>query len=95
MSKENTLGHKCIFLHADHAITIGALLDGTNSKILPNIGATNQLYVKLVLPQNKSVHGLPKVSSKEKIIQVGNSTSVNILLIIANIITIQGHIFEI
>ena len=38
---------------------------------------------------------LPKLSSKVKVIQIGNGESVNILLIIPIIITIQGHMFEI
>ena len=45
--------------------------------------------------RNKSLHGLPKFSSKAKAGHVGNGESMNILLIILIIRTIQGHIFEI
>ena len=44
--------------------------------------------------RNKSLHGLPKMSSKAKCVQVANGGSINILFIIPIIITIQGHIFE-
>ena len=43
----------------------------------------------------KSLHGVPKVSSKAKIIQVGKGASVNIIFIIPILVTIQGHMFEI
>ena len=45
--------------------------------------------------RNKCLHGLPKFSSKAKVIQVGNGESVNILFIIPTIKAIQGHMFEI
>ena len=51
---------------------------------------SNQYYLR-----DKCLHRLPKLSTEAKVIQVGNGESVNILLIIPNIITIQGHIFGI
>ena len=39
--------------------------------------------------------GLPKLSLKTKVIQVGNGASVNILFIIPTTVTTQSHIFEI
>ena len=45
--------------------------------------------------RNKSLHRLPKFSSKAEVIQIGNGESVGILLIISIIITIQGNMFEI
>ena len=45
--------------------------------------------------RNESLHGLPKFNSKAKVIKVGNGESINILLIIPIIITIQGHMFAI
>ena len=49
---------------------------------------------KLYYLRNRSPHGLPKFSSKAKVIQVGNGDSVNILFIIPIIITIQEYMFE-
>ena len=50
---------------------------------------------KLYYFRNKSLHGLPIISSKAKFVQVGNGASVNILLIIPIIVSIQGHMFKI
>ena len=50
---------------------------------------------KQYCPRNKYVHGFPKLSSKPKIIQVGNGKGINILFIIPIFITIHGHMFEI
>ena len=41
------------------------------------------------------MHGLPKFSSKAKVIQVGNGENVSILFIILMIITIQGYMCDI
>ena len=42
--------------------------------------------------RNTLLYGLPKVSSKAKVIQVGNGTSILNLFIISIIILILGHI---
>ena len=79
----------------DHSTTVGTLLDDTECTILLDSSATKSYISKQYSLRNKSLHGSLKFSSKVKVIHVGNGESVNILLIIPIIITIQGHMFEI
>ena len=67
---------------------VGSLLDATDHKILLDSGATKSFMSKLDYLRNKSLLGFPKLSSKTKVIQVGNGESINILFIISIIITI-------
>ena len=52
----------------------------TDFKILLDSGASENVMSKQCYLRNKSPHGLPKFSSKAKVIQVGNGASDNILL---------------
>ena len=79
----------------DHSTTIATLLDGTECKLLLDNSATESFISKQYCLRNKSLHGLPKFSSKVKVIHVGNGESVNILFIIPVIITILDHTFQI
>ena len=56
----------------DDSTTVGTLLDCTESKILLDSGATKSFMSKQYKLRNKFLHGLPKFSSKTKVIQVGN-----------------------
>ena len=73
---------------------MGALLDGRDCKILLDSGASESFMSKDYYLSNKTLHGLPKFSSKVKLIQVGNGEIVNIFSIIFIITTTQSHMFE-
>ena len=83
------------FSITDYSTTVGTLLDGTECKIHSDSSATKSLMSKQYYPGNKFLHGSPKFSSKAKVIQVGYGESIYIIFIIAIIITIEGHMFEI
>ena len=74
---------------------VGKLLDSTECQILLDTGASNSLMHKPYYLHCKSLHSLPKFTSKMQRIQVGNGQYVNILFIIPVIIEISGHRFEI
>ena len=63
--------------------------------MLLNTGANKFLMSKSYYMCCKSLHYLPKFASKTQRIQVGNGQFVNVLVIIALIIDIHGHKFEI
>ena len=79
----------------DQSKIVGNLLDGTDCKRLLGSGATKSFTPKLYYHRDKSLHRLPNFSSKVQVIQEGNGESINIRLIIALILKIQGHMFEI
>ena len=78
---------------ADH--TRGELLDGTECEILIDTGASKSYMSKSYYMQCKSLHAMPKFTSTNRRIQVGNGQYVGVLFVIPVIITIQDHIFEI
>ena len=80
---------------SEQGYTIGKLLDGTECQILLDTGASKSFMSKSYYMCCKSVHSLPKFTSKTQRIQVGNSQFVNILFIIPVIVDIHGHRFEI
>ena len=82
------------FSIAEHFTNVGTFLDGTECKILVDCGTSKSFMSKQYCLRKKSLHGLPKISSKGNVIQVGNGESVNILFIISIIITFQGHILK-
>ena len=56
------------FSITDQSITVGILLDGTDCKILLDYDATKNFTSKQYYLRNKFLHGLPKFSSKAKVI---------------------------
>ena len=83
------------FSLTDQSTAIGTLQDGKDCKIHLDSGTTKSFLSKQHYLRNKSLHGLPKSSSKAKVIQVGNGASFSILFIIPIIIMIPGYISEI
>ena len=73
---------------------MATLLDGTDSKILLDIGATKSFMSKQYYLRNKSLHMLPKFGSKANIFSIGNEESDKIFFIFPIIVTIYGHMFE-
>ena len=80
---------------SEHGHTLGKLLDGTEYQLLLDIGASKSFMSKSFYMQCKSVHSLPKFTSKTQRIQVGNGQCVSVLFIIPVIIDVHGHRFEI
>ena len=60
-----------------------------------NTGASKSFMSKSYNMHCKSLHSLPKFTSKTQRIQVGNGQFVSVLFIIPVIIDIHGHRFEI
>ena len=73
----------------------GELLDGTEFEIIIDTGMSKSYMSKSYYMQCKSLHGMPKITSTTRRIQVGNGQYVGVLFIIPVIITIQKHRFEI
>ena len=71
------------------------LLDGTECEILIDTGVSKSYMLKSYFLQSKNLHAMPKFTSTTKRIQVGNGQYVGVLFVIAVIITIQKHRFEI
>ena len=70
-------------------------MDGTECQILLDTGASKSFMSKSHYLHWKSLHSLPKFSSKTQRIQVGKGQFVSVLFIIQIIIDIHGHRFEI
>ena len=75
--------------------TKGKLIDGTECDILVDTGASKSYMSKSYFMRCKSLHSLPKFTSTTTRIQVGNGQYVGVLFVIAVIMTIQNHRFEI
>ena len=63
--------------------------------VLLDIGASKSFMSKSYYLFCKSLHSLPKFTSRTQRIQVGNGQYVNILFVIPIIIEIAGHRFKI
>ena len=75
--------------------TVGKLMDGTECKILLDTGASKSFMSKSYYLHCKTLHSLPKFTSKMQRIQVGNGQYISVLFIIPVIVEIAGHRFEI
>ena len=71
------------------------LLEGIACKIFLDSSTAKIFKPEHYYLRNKSLHGLPRFSSKAKVIHIANGASVNIIFSIPFIMIIQGHIFEI
>ena len=80
---------------SEHGYTSGRLLDGTEYQLLLDINARKSFMSKVFYTQCRSLHSLPRFTSKTQRIQVGNGQCVSILFIILVIIDVHGHRFEI
>ena len=80
------------FSVTNHSTIEGTLLDGTDCKILLDIGASKIFMSKQYYLRNKWI---AKVHFRGKVIQVRNGESVNIWFIFPIIVIIQGCMFEI
>ena len=74
--------------------TIGKLFDGTKYQILLDTGGSKSFMSKSYYMHCKSLHSLPKSTSKMQRIQVGNGQFVSVLFIIPVIVDIHRPRFE-
>ena len=75
--------------------TVCKLLDGTECQILLDMGASKSFMSISHYLRCKSLHSLPKCTSKTLRVQVGNCHYINLVFIIPIVIDIHGHRFEI
>ena len=94
-SKNKKIKAEESFPISEQGYTMGKLLDGTECQILLETGASKSFMSKSYYMQCKSLHSLPKFTSKTQRIQVGNGQFVSVPFIIPVIVDIRGHIFEI
>ena len=80
---------------SEQGYTIGKLLDGTECQTLLDTGASKSFMSKSYYICCKSLHSLPKFTSKMQRIQVGSGQFVSVLFIIPVIVNIHRHRFEI
>ena len=95
MTQDNNLTVEEKFLIKEQGYTVGKLIDTTECQILLDMGSSKSFMSKSHYLHSKSLHSLPKSTSKTQRIQVGNGQYVSVLFVISIIIDIYGHIFEI
>ena len=79
----------------EQGYTVGKLLDSTECQILLDTEPSKSFMSKPHYLHCKSLHSLPKFTSKTQRIQVGNGQYVSVLFVIPIIVNIGGHMFEI
>ena len=94
-SKNNKIKAEESFPILKQGYTMGKLLNSTECQILLDTGASKSFMSKPYYMCCKSLHSLPKFTSKTQRIQVGNGQFVSVLFIIPVIIDIHVHRFEI
>ena len=80
---------------SEQGYTMGRLLDRTECHILLDTRASKSFMSKSHYMHCKSLHSLPKFTSKTQRIQVGDGQFVSVLFIITVIVDIHGYRFEI
>ena len=95
MTEEDKLMIEEKFTITEQGYMVGKLLDGIECQILLHTGASKSFMSKSHYLHCKSLHSLPKFTSKTQRIQVGNGQYVSILYVIPIIIDIHGHRFKI
>ena len=79
----------------EQGYTVGKLLDSTECQILLDTDVSKSFMSETHYLHCKSLHSLPKFTSKTQRIQVDNRQYVSVLFVIPVIIDIHGHRFEI
>ena len=80
---------------SEHGYMSGKLLDGTECQLMLDTGASKSFMCKSFYMQCKSLHSLPKFTSKTQKTQVENGQCVSRLFVIPVIIDVHRHRFEI
>ena len=92
-SKNDKIKAEESFPISEHGYTLEKLLDRTECQVLLATGASKSFMSKSYYVYCKSLHSLPKFTSKTQRIQVGNGQFVSVLFMIPVIIDIHGHRF--
>ena len=95
MSRKTEVGAEESFAMNAAGHTRRKLLDGTECEILIDTDASKSYMSKSYFTHCRSLHMMPRFTSTIKRIQVGNGQYVGVFFVIAVIITIQKHRFEI
>ena len=92
-SKNNKIKAEESFPISEQGYTLGKLLDGTECQISLDTGAIKSFMSKSYYMHCKSLHSLPKFTSKTQRIQVEYGQFVSVLFIIPIIIDVHRHRF--
>ena len=80
---------------SEQGFVIGKIMNGKECQILLDMGASKSYMSKSYYLRCKTLHDLPKFTSRTQRIQVGNGQYVGILFAIPVIIEISGHRLEV
>ena len=95
MKREDVMKAEESFLISEQGFVIGRILNGEECQILLDMGASKFYMSKSYYLRCKTLHDLPKFTSKTQRIQVGNGQYVGVLFVIPVIIEINGHRLEV
>ena len=95
MTRDTKIKAEERFSMTGQGFTSGKLLDGMESQILLDTGATKSYMSKSYYLWCKNLHALPKFSSNAQRIQVGNGQYVSVLFVIPVNVDIHRHRFKI
>ena len=95
MKREEVLKAEESFPISEQGFVKGKLINGEECQILLDTGASKLYMSKSYYLRCKSLHNLPKFTSKTQRIQVGNGQYVGVLFVIPVIVEINKHRLEV
>ena len=95
MKREVVMKPEERFPITEQGLVMGKLMKGEECQILLDMGASKSYMSKSYYLRCKSLHGLPKFTSKTQRIQVGNGQFVGVLFVIPVIVEINRHRWEV
>ena len=95
VTRETTVKAGDRFAISGQGYVVGKLLDDRECQILLDTGVSESYVSKSYYLRCKSLHSLPKFTSKSQRIQVRNGQYIGVLFIIQIVIDIHCHRFEV
>ena len=95
MKREEVMKAEESFPISEQGFVMGKLMNGEECQILLDTGASKLYMSKSYYLRCKSLHNLPKFTSKMQRIQVGNGQYVGVLFVIPVIVEINKHRLEV
>ena len=95
IKREEVMKTEESFPISEQGFVIGKLMNGEECQILLDTGASKSYMSKSYYLKCKSLHKLPKFTSKTQRIQVGNGQYVGVLFVIPVIVDINNHRLEV
>ena len=95
MKREEVMNAEESFPISEQGFVIGKLMNGEECQILLDTGVSKSYMSKSYYLKCKSLHKLPKFTSKMQRIQVGNGQYVGVLFVIPVIVEINKHRLEV